>query len=228
MRASIPFWAVDPTIHDPLFNLNGLAHKVVFDAEASYADANQNFTEFPLYDEIDDNAIEEFRRRLFFSPVGSSVLAGYVQSEVRSAISGPFAPACRTTSPRRAWNWPNDLTAVRFGMRHRLQTKARSTGRGADRRLDDVRLKCDLVPRPESRQFRSGHRTDRLRLALARGRPVHDPLRRCGRHVWQRLQDRVARRNAQPADDRQRLPRLPHDGRPADGQSGPRLGATIG
>ena len=33
VRASIPFWYVDPSISDPLFNLNGLAHKVVFDAE---------------------------------------------------------------------------------------------------------------------------------------------------------------------------------------------------
>jgi hypothetical protein len=33
LRASIPFWTVDPTIHDALFNLNGLAHKVVFDAD---------------------------------------------------------------------------------------------------------------------------------------------------------------------------------------------------
>ena len=45
LRASIPFWTVDPTIRDPLFNLNGLAHKVVFDAEVSYADATRDLTQ---------------------------------------------------------------------------------------------------------------------------------------------------------------------------------------
>src|SRR5262249_37007753 len=59
VRASIPFWAVDPNVHDALFNLNGLAHKVTFDAEASFAEANRNMTQFPLYDEIDDDSIEE-------------------------------------------------------------------------------------------------------------------------------------------------------------------------
>lgn len=127
LRASIPFWAVDPTIRDPLFNLNGLAHKVVFDAEASYADANQDFTEFPLYDEIDDDAIEEFRRRLFFSPVGSAVLAGQFNQKfdprywaIRSGMQDDVA----ATSMELA----DDLTAVRLGMRHRLQTKRGAPG----------------------------------------------------------------------------------------------------
>ncbi len=64
VRASIPVWAVFPEVRDSLFNLNGLAHKVVFDAEFSYADANQNFTDLPLYDPLDDIATIEMRRRV--------------------------------------------------------------------------------------------------------------------------------------------------------------------
>jgi lipopolysaccharide export system protein LptA len=127
VRASIPFWAVDPTIHDPLFNLNGLAHKVVFDGEASYADANQDFDEFPLYDEIDDDAIEEFRRRLFFSPVGSSVLAGQFNRKFDPrywAIRSGIQDDVTATSMELA----DDLTTVRLGMRQRLQTKRGAPG----------------------------------------------------------------------------------------------------
>ncbi len=87
IRASIPFWYADPNIHDALFNLNGLAHKVVFDVEASIADSTQNLDRFPLYDELDDDSIEDFRRRLFFSPFGGpefgTKLAGSITFPVR-------------------------------------------------------------------------------------------------------------------------------------------------
>ncbi|MEX2091482.1 MAG: organic solvent tolerance protein OstA, partial [Pirellulales bacterium] len=127
VRASVPFWAVDPTIRDPLFNLNGLAHKVVFDAEASYAGADQSFTEFPLYDEIDDDSVEEFRRRLFFAPVGSPALAGQFDPKfdprfwaIRSGIQDDVSAT--------SMELVDDLAAVRFGMRHRLQTKRGAAG----------------------------------------------------------------------------------------------------
>jgi hypothetical protein len=75
MRASIPMWRVDPTVQSVLWNLNGLAHKVVFDAEFSYADANRNLTQLPLYEPLDDDDIEAFRRRFvpntFPAPPGS-------------------------------------------------------------------------------------------------------------------------------------------------------------
>jgi hypothetical protein len=132
VRASIPFWAVDPTIRDPLFNLNGLAHKVVFEAEAFYADANQDVIEFPLYDELDDDSIEEFRRRLFFSPFGGTPPFGGNPKfdprfwALRSGIQG------WVTSPTS--EIADDLTAVRVGMRHRLQTKRGAPG---DERIID-------------------------------------------------------------------------------------------
>jgi lipopolysaccharide export system protein LptA len=127
VRASIPFWAADPTIRDPLFNLNGLAHKVVFDAEASYAESNQDFTEFPLYDNIDDVSVVEFRRRLFFSPVGGPALAGQFNPKFDPryyAIRSGIQDDVTATSMELA----NDLAAVRLGMRHRLQTKRGAPG----------------------------------------------------------------------------------------------------
>lgn len=129
VRASIPFWAADPTVRDPLFNLTGLAHKVVFDAEFSYADANRDITELPLYDQLDDESIVEFRRRLFFAPYAGG-LAPYYMFGVPTVIDPRFDPrfyALRTgiqswvTSPTT--EIADDLTAVRLGMRHRLQTK---------------------------------------------------------------------------------------------------------
>jgi hypothetical protein len=49
----------------------------VFDAEVSYADATRDLTQLPTYDELDDDSIEEIRRRLFFSPFGSGLAGVY-------------------------------------------------------------------------------------------------------------------------------------------------------
>ncbi|MCI0334523.1 MAG: hypothetical protein L0228_15000 [Planctomycetes bacterium] len=130
IRASIPFWYVDPAIRDALFNLNGLAHKVVFDAEASYTDASRDLNQFPLYDEIDDVAFLEMRRRLFFAPFGGELAGTYYIPGAPSFISAKFDPrfyALRSglhgwvTSPSS--EIADDFAAVRTGMRHRLQTK---------------------------------------------------------------------------------------------------------
>jgi hypothetical protein len=130
LRASIPFWTVEPAVRDPLFNLNGLAHKVVFDAEVSYADATRDLTQLPLYDELDDDSIEEFRRRLFFAPFGGGLVPNFYVPGAPSFVDPKFDPrfyALRSglqgwvTSP--STEIADDLTAVRMGMRHRLQTK---------------------------------------------------------------------------------------------------------
>lgn len=129
VRASIPFWAVNPNVRDPLFNLNGLAHKVVFDAELSYADANENVDRLVLYDELEDDSLEDIRRRFFFPNFATDVGAFYnlgppptigqrfdprfyaIRSGIQGSVSSPTTELVE------------DLTALRMGMRHRLQTK---------------------------------------------------------------------------------------------------------
>lgn len=134
VRASVPFWAVNPEIRDPLFNLNGLAHKVVFDAELSIADATQNFDRLPLYDELEDNSYEELRRRYFFAPFGGDLVGPYAVG-APSTIDRRFDPrfyAIRSgvqnwvTSP--VAELVEDQTVLRTGMRHRLQTKRGPAG----------------------------------------------------------------------------------------------------
>ena len=63
IRASLPIWRVDPTIQSVLWNVNGLAHKINFDVDAFYADSSQDLSRFALYDPLDDDAQEAFRRR---------------------------------------------------------------------------------------------------------------------------------------------------------------------
>ncbi|OHB76689.1 MAG: hypothetical protein A2W31_03075 [Planctomycetes bacterium RBG_16_64_10] len=171
LRASLPLWTVNPLVESQLFNVHGLAHKVVFDAELAYADANRDLAELAFYDSFDDHAIQDFNRRFPWTTFGGSVppppqfdprfyalrtgLAGWVTAPVAEIA--------------------DDLTAVRMGMRHRWQTKR---GRPDARQiLDWVTFDTNAVwfPDPDRDNFGADvglvdydlrwHAGDRLTLA---------------------------------------------------------------
>ena len=71
IRASMPMWSVDPTVQSELFNVNGIAHKVVFNGVFSYTNASRNVDQLVIYDPIDDNNIQALRRRLDFEDYGN-------------------------------------------------------------------------------------------------------------------------------------------------------------
>ena len=59
-------WTADNSIESRLWNLHGLAHKVIFEAEFSYAEATRSVDQFPLYDQLDDDTINQYRRNIAF------------------------------------------------------------------------------------------------------------------------------------------------------------------
>lgn len=117
VRAALPFFSVNPDVQSELFNVNGIAHKVVFDVDASFAEANQNLSEFAFYDQLDDDAQEQFRRRLNFNTFNGFVPPQFDQRSyaLRSGLGG------NVTNPSA--ELADDLTAVRIGLRQRWQTK---------------------------------------------------------------------------------------------------------
>jgi len=126
VRTSMPMWAVNPAVESGLLNVHGLAHKVVFDAEFSIADSNRSLDEFPLYDPLDDNSIEAFRRRLATNTFGvpstipPSVAAVPKRFDERFyALRTGLADWVASPSTEIA----DDLTALRLGMHNRWQTK---------------------------------------------------------------------------------------------------------
>lgn len=130
IRASIPFWTVNPHVENQLFDVHGLSHKVVFDAELSYADASRSMTDLPLYDEgaLDDNSTQEFRRRIAILNFGGVTPMRFDERyyALRTGLGG------HVTSP--VTEIADDLTAFRLGMRHRWQTKR---GHPANRQIID-------------------------------------------------------------------------------------------
>ncbi|MEN6334826.1 MAG: organic solvent tolerance protein OstA, partial [Phycisphaerales bacterium] len=132
VRASMPMYSVDPTANSDLFNVHGLAHKVVFEAELSYAQSNKNLEELPLYDPLDDNSVEAWRRifmtNTFGVPSMTTVPPGTPPGKI--LIPPQFDErlyALRTglqdwvTSP--STEIAGDMAAVRLGVDQRWQTK---------------------------------------------------------------------------------------------------------
>ena len=117
VRASVPFWSVNPAVESQLFNVHGLAHKIVVDGEFSYADANRSVGEFPLYDPLDDDSVEHFRRRFAFNTFSGITPKPF--DERFYALR--FGLQDNVTSP--STEIAGDLMAARVGVRQRWQTK---------------------------------------------------------------------------------------------------------
>ncbi len=128
-RASLSMWSLNPDVDSDLFNLHGLAHKVVFELDASLADATEDATMLPLYDPIDDNAQEHFRRRFATNTFGGTIPDRFDERfyAIRSGLSDDVsAPGAELT---------DDLARVRAGVHQRWQTQR---GLPGQRHITDV------------------------------------------------------------------------------------------
>lgn len=128
IRTSLPFWTADPSIESDLFNVHGLAHKVVLETDFLFADANKDFNQLPLYDALDDDAQEYVRRQAALRSFGGATPA---QFDPRTyALRSGLGTTVTTPSNEIV----DDLMAFRFGARQRWQTKR---GRPDQRRIID-------------------------------------------------------------------------------------------
>ena len=152
VRASLPMWRVDPSIQSTLWNVNGLAHKVNFDMDISYSDASQNLEELALYDQLDDNSQEAFRRRFAFNTFGISpdgdIPLRYDERffALRSGLQG------NVTSPSA--EIADDLALVKFGVRQRWQTKRGAPGR--EQIIDWITLDAQATLFPDANRDNFG------------------------------------------------------------------------
>jgi lipopolysaccharide export system protein LptA len=128
LRATLPMWSVDPTVESALWNVHGLAHKVEFDAEYWFSQSNRRLGDMAMYDSLDDNNIEAWRRRLASYTFG--VPSSFPPTALPVNISRKFDPryyALRSdmqglvTAP--SMEIADNLTAFRLGVHQRWQTK---------------------------------------------------------------------------------------------------------
>jgi hypothetical protein len=154
LRASLPFWAVDPTIQSDLFNVHGVAHKIDLSADFSLQQATSNLSNLPLYDQIEDESIQHFERRFAFNtygiPVGVGLPGGMPEFPIKydpryyllrrgsgEWVTGPTEIA-------------GDLTVVRLDADQRWQTKRGPPG---DQHIIDwITLDTEAEIYPDSKQ----------------------------------------------------------------------------
>lgn len=119
LRTSLPLWAANPDIQSTLFNLNGLAHKVTLESEFLYADANKNINQLPLYDQLDDDSQEHFRRFFLAETFIGAPSIPLKYDERFYALRTGMQSNVMAASNEIA----DDLMSFRMGLRQRLQTK---------------------------------------------------------------------------------------------------------
>ncbi len=137
LKTSIPMWRTFPDVQSSVLNLNGLAHKVSFESEYLYADTTRDLNQFPLYNPIDDNSQEHFRRRLVFNTFG-----GVLPDQFESTNYAARQSMQRYVSAASSEVVTNQLQS-RFGIHQRLQTKRGVAGR--ERIADVVEFDVDAI-----------------------------------------------------------------------------------
>jgi hypothetical protein len=145
VRLNLPFWKVLPNCSSRTWYVNGLAHKIDFDAELSYARADQTMENLIMTDALDTWSIEDFRRRYSVTTFGRSnstipIIFDPRYYALRSGLGG------RVTAGNM--EIADDMTLCRFGMIHRWQTKRGPVGRRHV--IDWVTLSAHFNYYPES------------------------------------------------------------------------------
>jgi len=136
VRSSLMMWSANRNTQSQLFNLNGVAHKVTLFSDIFVAESSQDLERVGIYNSLDDDSQEFFRRRLKFDtyglPAGTPV--PYQVDARNYALRTNFQG--NVTSP--VWEVADDMTSAKLELRQTWQTKR--TGPGSDKIIDWITL----------------------------------------------------------------------------------------
>jgi hypothetical protein len=144
-------WTVYPNVESRLLDIRGIAHKVTFKSEFFYADTNQNLDQLPLYDPLDDNSQEHFRRRMIFNTFNGTQPAEFDSRyfAVRQGLQRYVSAASTEVV--------EDQMQFRLGIDQRWQTKRGR--RGQERITDLVEFDAGMIFFPKADRDNFGEST---------------------------------------------------------------------
>ncbi|MGL6226164.1 MAG: hypothetical protein ACRC10_06010 [Thermoguttaceae bacterium] len=128
VRTNLPIWKLMPGFSSRTWYANGLAHKVDFVGEFSYAKSNVDWEDLVMYDALDDFSVQNARRRMLYTTFGGNTPGIFDERyyAIRSGMGGNVASPVEELV--------GDLTRFRLGVENRWQTKRGSVG---NRRIID-------------------------------------------------------------------------------------------
>lgn len=148
VRTALPMWNANPNVENRLLDLRGLAHKMTLETEWFYADSNQDLDRFPLYDPLDDDAQEYFRRRFIFNTFGGALPP---QFDERSFALRSGMQRWVTAGSSEVMD---DMSQIRVGLNNRWQTKRGMPGR--ERIVDLIEFDTDFTYFPKAERDNFG------------------------------------------------------------------------
>jgi len=112
IRNSISMWSVNRAAQSQLFNVNGIAHKVTLYSDVFISESSQDLDEVGIYNSLDDDSQEHFRRRFKFDtfglPAGTDV-PRQVDARYYALRTGTQG---NVTAP--VWEIADDLTSAKL------------------------------------------------------------------------------------------------------------------
>ncbi len=126
VRTSIPLTHLYPGAQNELFNINGLNHKIVFNANYIYAYTNQPYTRFPQLDRLNDDATNQALRdiRPYQFELNPNGVFG---NHGLSLVYSPYFNTPQTMAIRRLLfdriDTLSTIEELQLDLRQRLQTK---------------------------------------------------------------------------------------------------------
>jgi len=125
VRASIPFTRIYPDVQSQLFNVDGIAHKIVFWLDYRYVHSSEDFRELPELDRLNDDATDQAMRDLrnfrLFPPPGN-VSTAMDKFLATSPLYDPQLYALRRGLEYNV-DTLDSMETLTFGVDQRWQTK---------------------------------------------------------------------------------------------------------
>jgi hypothetical protein len=147
VRSTLEMSRAFPEVQSEIFNVNGLAHKILFEGSYSWTNVSQSLSNIPQYNEFDDNAQERFRERLVVNTYDGT-LPLTVDPRLYALRTGA---GFDVTAPYN--ELIDDQEVARFAIRQRLQTKFGPPDKQRIRDWMTLDLEASFFPDPGRDNF---------------------------------------------------------------------------
>ena len=147
MRGSMPFWKTYPYVESHLWNLHGLAHKIIVDWDYSFSESSSALNNYALFNELDDDSQEHFRRRFTMNTFGGTVPLMFderyfaLRSGIQNSVTSPFTEIA------------DDMHVFTWWYSSKAANETRATKQPSHHQLDDLRCRIFMVSRRRKIQF---------------------------------------------------------------------------